>query len=219
MQSLSMTTAPEATQTTPIAMGRRRRVLTDLARIFSTIFNPFLTALGLFVVLAHEKSTDAPSFWYLLFSSTFFTSAGPMLYVLWLYATGRITDLDMSVRAERQKVFGAFVIFYGLGTLVLYAMHAPALIVASLAGYTAASFVTQLITRSWKISTHALGVTAPLVVFIYLYGAQPLPFLALVPIVGWSRVWLKAHTPLQVVAGTALGAISVLLFLRLFRLV
>jgi len=32
----------------------------------------------------------------------------------------------------------------------------------------------------------------------------------LIPLVGWSRVWLRAHTVLQVVAGIALGAISVL---------
>ena len=214
-----MTTAPDASQATPIQMGRRRRVLTDLARIFSTIFNPFLTALALFVILAHEKATDNVSFWYLLFSSTFFTSIGPMLYVLWLYATGRITDLDMSVSSERQKVFGVFVVFYGLGTVVLYALHAPTLMTASMAGFTAASLIVQFITRSWKISTHALGVTAPLVVLIYLYGAQPLPFLVLIPIVGWSRVWLRAHTILQVVAGTALGGLSVLFFLRVFKLI
>jgi len=214
-----MTTAPDTPQATPIHVGRRRRVLTDLARIFSTICNPFLTALALFVILAHEKATSASSFWFLLFSSTFFTSVGPMLYVLWLYATGRIADLDMSVRAERQKVFGIFVVFYALGTGTLYLMHAPTLITASLAGFTAASLVVQFITRSWKISTHALGVTAPLVVMIFLYGMQPLPFLVLIPIVGWSRIYLKAHTLAQVIAGTALGGLSVLVCLRLFRLV
>jgi len=124
----------------------------------------------------------------------------------------------MSVRAERQKVFGAFVIFYAAGTVALYVTHAPALMTASMAGYTAASLIVQFITRTWKISTHALGITAPLVVLIYMYGPQPLPFLVLIPIVGWSRIWLKAHTLLQVVAGTALGALSVLFFLRVFRL-
>ncbi len=218
VQCFSMITAPEEAKATPIQRGRRRRVLTDLARIFSTIFNPFLTALALFVILAHAGATDAVSFWYLLFTSTFFTSIGPMLYVLWLYATARIADLDMSVRAERQKVFSVFIIFYALGTMTLYLLHAPTLMTASMAGFTAASLVVGFITRSWKISTHSLGITAPLVVLIYMYGPQPLPFLVLIPIVGWSRVWLKAHTPSQVVAGTALGAVSVLFFLRAFRL-
>ena len=194
-------------------------MLTDLARIFSTICNPFVTALVLFVIIAHQLATDVPSFWKLLFTSTFFTSLGPMLYVLWLYSTDRISDLDMSVRAEREKVFFVFVVFYALGTLVLWLVHAPALLTATMAGYTAASLVVQYITRYWKISTHALGITAPLVVLVYLYGLQPVPFLVLIPIVGWSRVWLRAHTLLQVVAGTALGAFSVLFFFRVFHLI
>ena len=203
----------------PIRVSRRRRVLTDMARIFSTICNPFLTALTLFVILAHVKASDTQSFWFLLFSSTFFTSIGPMLYVLWLYATDRISDLDMSIRAERERVFGVFVLFYAVGTVVLWWLHAPVLMTATMAGYTAASLVTQYITRYWKISTHALGIVAPLIVMIYLFGWQPVPFLVLVPIVGWSRVFLRAHTLLQVIAGTALGTVSVLVFFRVFRLI
>ncbi len=194
-------------------------MLTDLARIFSTVLNPFLTALALFVIVAHETTHDTNTFWFFLFTSTFFTSIGPMLYVLWLYATDRISDLDMSVRSERERVFGIFVVFYALGTLALWQLHAPALLTATMAGYTCASLVTQYITRYWKISTHALGVAAPLVVLIYLYRLQPLPFLILIPIVCWSRVWLRAHTVLQVVAGTALGIASVLVFFRIFKLI
>ncbi len=214
-----MHSASAVTPPTPLRPSRRRRVLTDIARIFSTICNPFVTSLTLFVFIAHQTATSTNEFWALLFASTMFTSIGPMLYVLWLYSTDRIADLDMSVRAEREQVFGIFVIFYALGTCVLWGAHAPRLMTASMAGYTGASLVVQYITRYWKISTHALGITAPLVVLIYLYGAQPLPFLVLVPLVGWSRIWLRAHTTLQVLAGIALGAGSVLLFLRLFGLI
>lgn len=214
-----MKRAPAAAVTTALRPSRRRRVLTDLARIFSTIFNPFLTTLGLFVVIAHERTHTVAAFWLFLFASTLFTSIGPMLYVLWLYSTDRIADLDMSVRSERERVFFAFVGSYAVGTVVLWLLHAPSLMTASMAGYTAASLVVQYITRYWKISTHALGITAPLVVLIYLYGPQPLPFLVLIPIVGWSRIYLRAHTFLQVVAGTALGAASVLVFLRIYHLV
>ena len=55
---------------------RNRRVWTDLARIFSTVCNPFLTALALFVILAHAFRNDTTGFWKLLFASTFFTSIG-----------------------------------------------------------------------------------------------------------------------------------------------
>jgi len=198
---------------------RQRRVLTDVARVFSTVCNPFVTALVLFVVISHRSSRSIPEFWTLLAISTLFTSIGPMLYVFYLYANDKISDLDMSVRAERQRVFSGFVISYTSGTLALLLVHAPPIMTATMGGYAAASIVTQAITRSWKISTHALGITAPIVVMLYLYGREPLPFVVLVPIVGWSRVYLKAHTLRQVLAGTGLGLGSTLLMFRVFHLV
>ena len=196
---------------------RNRRVWRDLARILSTIFNPFLTALALFVILSHILARTTEEFWWMLFVSTFFTSIGPMLFIFFLYATDRISDLDMSVREEREKVFGVFVVFYLLGTVTLWLLHMPALLIATMAGYTLSTIIVQYITRYWKISTHALGITAPLVALCLLYGVQPVPFLPLIPAVCWARVYLKAHTVAQVIAGAALAACNVTLFFWVFH--
>lgn len=202
---------------TPVVPLRNRRVWRDLARILSTIFNPFLTALALFVILAHISAKDTVDFWRLLFLSTAFTSIGPMLYVFWLYSTDRISDLDMSVRRERELVFSTFVVFYLLGSIALWLAHAPRLMVAAMLGYFASTFVVGYITRFWKISTHAIGITAPLVALIMLDGRQPLPFLVLIPMVCWARVYLKAHTVAQVVAGAVLATLTTMLFFYLFH--
>lgn len=196
---------------------KNRRAWRDLARILSTVFNPFLTALALFIILAHASARSTFDFWWLFLISTFFTSIGPMIYVFWLYGTDRISDLDMSVRHEREAVFTIFVVFYLLGAIVLWLTHAPKLMIASMAAYTVSTLVVQYITRYWKISTHALGITAPLVVLTLLYGNQTLPFLVLIPMVGWARVYLKAHTTMQVIAGSALAVGSTLLFFQLFH--
>ncbi|MBV8639192.1 MAG: phosphatase PAP2 family protein [Candidatus Eremiobacteraeota bacterium] len=196
---------------------KNRRAWRDLARILSTVFNPFLTSLALFVILAHASARDTVDFWRLLWLSTFFTSIGPMIYVFWLYGTDRISDLDMSVRHEREAVFGAFVVFYLLGTITLWITHAPRLMIASMAAYTVSTLVVQYITRYWKISTHALGITAPIVVLTLLYGNQTLPFWILIPMVGWARVYLKAHTVMQVIAGAALALGSTVLFFHIFH--
>ena len=197
---------------------KNRRVWRDLARILSTIFNPFLTAIALFMILSHIRASNTDQFWWLSFLTTFFTSIGPMLFIFWLYATDRISDLDMSIREEREKVFGVFVIFYLLGTITLWLTHSPNLLIATMAGYTLSTIVVQYITRYWKISTHALGITAPLVALSLLYGRQPLPFLTLIPAVCWARVYLKAHSIAQVVAGALLGTASVVLFFYLFHI-
>lgn len=203
---------------TPIPI-KNRRVWRDLARILSTIFNPFLTALALFVILSHVRASSIDNFWWLLFLSTFFTSIGPMLFIFWLYATDRISDLDMSIREEREKVFFVFVMFYLAGTTTLWLTHSPKLLIASMAGYTLATAIVQYITRYWKISTHAVGITAPLVALSLLYGRQPLPFLVLIPMVCWARVYLRAHTVAQVIAGAVLATFSVGIFFWLFHIV
>jgi len=204
----------------PIPIKKKRDVWRDLARIFSTIFNPFLTALALFIILSHARATNVSNFWWLLFLSTFFTSIGPMLFVFWLYSTDRISDLDMSIRSERETVFGAFVVFYLLGTVALWITHSPKLLIAAMAGFTLSTIVVQYITRYWKISTHALGITAPLVALTLLYGWDELfPFWILLPMVCWARVYLKAHTVAQVIAGSALATFSVVFFFWLFKIV
>jgi membrane-associated phospholipid phosphatase len=197
---------------------RQRRIWRDLARILSTIFNPFLTALALFVILAHIGAKDTLDFWRLLFISTFFTSIGPMLYVFRLYAIDRISDLDMSVRAQREMVFTAFVIFDACGAAALWLAHAPRLMIAAMLGYLVSTIVVQYITRYWKISTHAIGITAPLAALTLLYGRQPLPFLVLIPMVCWARVYLKAHTIAQVIAGAALAVATTGFFFSLFHI-
>ena len=203
----------------PVVLRKKRDVWRDAAKILSTIFNPFLTALALFILLSARASTTTEHFWWLLFLSTFFTSIGPMLFVFWLYATDRISDLDMSIRAERETVFGAFVIFFLLGTVVLWLTHSPKLLIAAMAGYSLSSIVVQYITRYWKISTHALGITAALTAVSLLYGRGPWPFLVLIPMVCWARVYLKAHTIGQVIAGAALATFSVVFFFWLFKIV
>jgi len=196
---------------------KRRRVWRDLARSLSTVFNPFLTAFALFALLSHVGATSTLDFWRLLFLSTFFVSVGPMLYVFWLDATERISDLDMSVREERELVFSAFVIFDVLGVATLWIAHAPRLMIAAMLGYLVSTLIVQYITRYWKISTHAIGITAPLAAMTLLYGRQPLPFLVLVPMVCWARVYLKAHTIAQVLAGIGLAVATTAFFFSLFH--
>ncbi len=203
--------------TVPAVTRPRVRFRREAARMISTICNPFLTALTLFVILSHMLANSTSEFWRLLFLSSFFTAIGPMLYTYWCYTHGQISDFDMSVRTERDAVFSGFIAFYFFGTVTLAFCHAPALLVATMAGYTANAVIVGAITHHWKISTHAIGITAPLVVLWILYKPAPLPFFLLIPLVGWARLYLKAHTPAQVIAGTALATVTVLFFFRVYH--
>ena len=65
----------------------------------------------------------------------------------------------------------------------------------------------------------AIPNAPPLVALTVLFGERPVPFYVLIPLVGWSRVYLRAHTLLQVVAGTVLALVTTLLFFHIFRIV
>jgi membrane-associated phospholipid phosphatase len=77
----------------------------------------------------------------------------------------------------------------------------------------------MIITRWWKISTHAFGITGPFAAMFLLFGLAPLPYLIVVPLVWWARVYLRAHTMAQVLAGATLAVASTLAVFRLFHLI
>jgi len=81
------------------------------------------------------------------------------------------------------------------------------------------TIIVLLINLSWKISIHAMGVAGPLTALIYLFGWPGLVFTLSVPLVAWSRVYLKRHTPWQVTMGTLLGfsltAVQIYILLRI----
>ena len=53
----------QAPATPPVPIRFRKRVWTDAARIFSTVCNPFLTSLALFVILVYAITIAKMSFY------------------------------------------------------------------------------------------------------------------------------------------------------------
>ena len=94
----------------------------------------------------------------------------------------------------------------------------PVQIIAIAWGYWGTALATMIITRYWKISTHAFGIAGPFAVMFVLFKLQPLPYVALVPLVCWARVYLRAHTISQVLVGAGLAVASTLVFFGLFHL-
>lgn len=90
--------------------------------------------------------------------------------------------------------------------VVLHALDASRAALVFLGLMTACVVSGFVVSRFWKISLHALIATASAVV---LTGLVPVTFPALlvVPLVALARVRLGAHTPAQVVAGSAVGAV------------
>jgi membrane-associated phospholipid phosphatase len=52
-------------------------------------------------------------------------------------------------------------------------------------------------------------VAGPVAFLIYIFGYSGLFFLPIIPLVMWSRLFLKRHTPIQVIAGASMGFVLI----------
>jgi membrane-associated phospholipid phosphatase len=82
---------------------------------------------------------------------------------------------------------------------------------------TAISFLLLILTRWWKISVHATGISVFIVILHSHFGRMILPLYSIIVLVCLSRLLLKKHTIEQVMIGALLGLTVTALQLQLFR--
>jgi membrane-associated phospholipid phosphatase len=131
--------------------------------------------------------------------------AAPVLFLLRLRRAGRIEDLELTRRSERALPLRFTLWCGGLAWAGLAAAGAPRLLAAS----AGASWLTYAaifaITTRWKISVHC-ATAAGAAMLAWSLGGTALPLALGVPLMAWSRLRLRRHTPAQAIAGAALGA-------------
>ena len=198
---------------------RQHRAAVEFAKALSTIFNPFLSASAVFIIVSHAFSNSTHEFWVLSAACVFTYTVAPLVWLLFLYVTGRVSDFDMSDRFEREKIFVVIVVIDLLAAAAFSLTHAPTPLVAMAWGYWASALGIMVITRYWKISTHAFGITGPFAILFVLFKLQALPYGVLVPLVCWARLYLRAHTLAQVLGGVVLAIATTVIFFRLFHLI
>ena len=73
--------------------------------------------------------------------------------------------------------------------------------------YVCVTSVVVIFNLFTKISAHGGGIAGPITALFFVFSWNAAPFLILLPIIAWSRIKLKAHTPLQIVAGMIISII------------
>ena len=134
-------------------------------------------------------------------------------YVLLMRRRQRVGDFWISARAER--LVPALILLAAFVALLaaLSLSNAPPDLFLLTLSMGLASAAVAAITLLWKASAHCAVAGHAAVAGLLLLGLLGLVFLLALPLVVWSRVTLTAHTLSQALAGTAVGAVSALLFL------
>lgn len=177
------------------------------ARLLTEAFAPaVLIAVLLLLVGWQAGAQPGVSRWWGLPAAVF--AAGiPMAYVLRGVRAGRLTDHHIPERAHRRGPLLFGMASVAAGTVALVLLGAPRELLALLGAGIAGLLVFAAVTAFWKMSIHAGVAAGTVAVLVALYGPVALAGAPLVPLIGWSRVRLSAHTCGQVIAGTVTGAV------------
>ena len=171
-----------------------------IAKIITRIFDPIVVFSLAIIVGAVHSGMSGGALFYFLIVFALLVIAPPVVFLVWAVKTKRVSDVDVSNRAQRIRVLFIF----GLFLLVDY------FVIKSFGNISLESFFLQCIlwfagffaiTLFWKISGHLAGLTLVLGLLFRWYGLPALPLFFFIPLVGWARVVSKNHTVAQVVAG------------------
>jgi len=184
-----------------------------LAAVITHVFNPPVVAAFTFLILLYSQSSISLPF--VAVSLTFGTLV-PLAVIFLLLKRGVVSDFFVSEKKERAKPFAGAILSYIIGSLMLWWLRAPLIVTASMLCYAGNTVLMMLITRQWKISVHASGITGPTTVLIESIGVWVSIFFALLIPVGWARIKMKAHTPTQIIAGALVTIVSTWLQLKIY---
>jgi membrane-associated phospholipid phosphatase len=186
-----------------------------LAEVVSQVTNPAFVALPTFLVVALHTAPNAGVGlrWWLV--TTVGISLAPLLHIAQGVRAGRYRDHHLSVRQERLIPFLVGLVSAGTALALLLLWHASRAFLATVAAVVVGAALALVITHGarWKISLHVAGNAGAVTVMVLLFGWPAVLLVPLVPLVGWARWQLRAHTPAQAVAAMLISvAVTVVAF-------
>ncbi len=199
-----------------------------LAKIISYLFHPLfvpLYAVLLFFQLNAYTLLNYPwSLKIIVILIVFITTIlVPFLLTYLFYRKKYLVSFEMHNKEERNLPFIVTSIFYFITYNMFNQLKLPSIFQLFMLGGCILTVVLLFINYKWKISVHLAGIGTLVGAFIaisLLYSIE-IPFLIHVLIIvsgliGFARLQLNSHTPLQIYTGFLLGAGG--MFLMLFLL-
>lgn len=199
-----------------------KKLMDILAYGYSVLMYPLWMPtylMALYYVLFKHLVLPVPTAYACLWigGTCFFTCIVPFLLLVVLKWMGKIKDFDVSDAKERLVPYIYSIICYGFWSAFLRLCQMPDFIVNSAICTCVILAVVALITLWWKISAHlaSFGGAIGMVFCMLLYfGMDSVGSICAMLGLAWllmlARIQLKAHSPLQTVAGFMLGLTAML---------
>jgi len=157
-----------------------------------------------FLIVAFGFSGD-PARWDYLLVLFLASTIVPMLLIYGLKKIGKVSDYNITFREQRFLPLLVMVGVNFLGYELMQQLEAPRIFTGILLFNAVNMVLILLITLQWKISIHLLTLASSIALLYLQFGVSAFWFLFLVPVLMWSRIYLKAHTFMQTFVGSLIG--------------
>ena len=197
------------------------KLLNILSQALSILLHPMLMpcyGMLLFCFSGQPSITILPRVYIIisLVGTFILTFAIPFILLLFMWKKGYIDSLHIDNSKQRTTPYIYTLICYGFWAYFLHTiLLMPTFMLLIALGAIGALILVTLINQWWKISAHLTGIGG-LLGGICSFGLSyaVLPFwpiiivLLVALILMYARLYLDAHTPMQVVCGFILGLLS-----------
>jgi hypothetical protein len=137
-----------------------------------------------------------------------FATLVPIASLFALVAAGRLSDVEMRIRSERNVVYGICLASYALGALLLLAIGSSWPLWGFMALQVPVTAMLAVLNHRWKVSIHATAIAGLCAAGVMFFGRWAAPALLLLPLAAWGRWAAGAHSGRELLTGAALGAAS-----------
>jgi membrane-associated phospholipid phosphatase len=190
-----------------------------LAEAISWVFHPLTVVIPTMLVVLNQQGI---SFWQALFWAFLSVCIGNLpLAALLFYGVrfGHYSDLSVSIREQRKSVYTVYGISTAILLTVLVLGKAPLILTACIIAVMLTTVIGFVINHYYtKLSLHSVGMAGCATVLLLTTPWFGVAMTACALLVAWARIRLKHHTPVQILIGWAIPALSVLVIFPMFHL-
>lgn len=175
------------------------------AAIVSMTLHPVILGPVTFFLVILKASRSLTEFLKFYLVVTLFVFIFPTIYVISLKSRGRTKSIDLPEKDDRFGLFFVNLAAYGLSLCALSFLGAGKEVLILLIACIITSIIVAVVTKWWKISIHGATLGGMVSALWIVVDRNFLWMLVTFPLLIWSRMKMKAHNPLQVVIGLAVG--------------
>jgi membrane-associated phospholipid phosphatase len=186
-----------------------------IAEAVSRVFHPLIVVIPTMVIAIFQQGNTLGRslFWTLL--AVCVVNVPMAFLILYGVRSGHYSDPSVSVREQRNSIYavGGFFLVVLLAILVLG--KGPLVLTACLISAVLSTAIGYVINRYTKLSLHSAAMAGCTTVLILTAPIIGIVMVLFTPLVGWARIHLKHHTPVQILIGWLLTILPVIVVFRL----